>query len=70
MQDKLAQPPGPKAPPDKPSVYGGRWGPGAAPTPHNRPGTVANDPASAPADRKPSGTGTQPPQPRSGSEPR
>lgn len=30
------------------SVYGGRWGPGATATPHNQPGSIANDPASAP----------------------
>lgn len=30
------------------SVYGGRWGPGATATPHNQPGSIASDPASAP----------------------
>jgi hypothetical protein len=30
------------------SVYGDRWGPGATPTPHNQPGSIARDPASAP----------------------
>jgi hypothetical protein len=39
------------ADPDQ-SVYGGRWGLGATSTPHNQPGSVASDPASAPRPAK------------------
>lgn len=40
-----------QAAPD-PSVYGGTWGPGATPTSHNQPGSIASDPASAPRPAK------------------
>jgi hypothetical protein len=54
MSDKPTkeQDPGGVSPPAAgdadPSVYGGRWGPGATATPHNQPGSIASDPASAP----------------------
>lgn len=47
-EDKVAGDQAPKAGPRADGLYGGRWGPGPTPTPHNRPGSVASDPASPP----------------------
>jgi hypothetical protein len=50
-QDPDGASPPARADPD-PSVYGGRWGAGATATSHNQPGSIANDPASAPRPAK------------------
>lgn len=47
-EDKVAGAQAPKPGPGADGLYGGRWGPGATPTPHNRPGSLASDPASPP----------------------
>lgn len=57
----------PKSAAKEAGPYGNRWGAGPASTPHNRPGSIASDPASAPRPQEaahlPVGAGVEPEPP-------